>query len=165
MPRRFSQQRRASQSPWEGSQLEPVSDRRAPGLNTLIEVVAALRILARAGERLQIRWRRDLDGCIPVWGALTANELNPVAKIARVFSERLFGKEEFPKVYPGQSIVAPSRSPAAFSSDEFIQAFNGNDPVAPADVSRGHLVQQPTELSLLLLARVVSLRRLFVSCF
>ena len=128
-----------------------------------MKVVAALRILARCGERLQIRWRRDLDGCIPVWGALTANELNPVAKIARVFSERL--SEEFPKVYPGQSIVAPSRSPAEFSSDEFIQAFNGNDPVAPADVSRGHLVQQPTELSLLLLARVVSLRRLFVGCF
>ena len=167
VPRRFSQQRRASQSPWAGSQLEPVSDRRAPGLNTLIEVVAALRILARSGERLQIRWRRDLDGCIPVWGALTANELNPVAKIARVFSERLsgLGKKNFQKCNPGQSIVAPSRSPAEFSSDEFIQAFNGNDPVAPADVSRGHLVQQPTELSLLLLARVVSLRRLFVGCF
>src|SRR3974390_49979 len=60
-------------------------------LNILIEVVAALRVLARCGERLQIRWRRDLDGCIPVWGALTANELNPVAKIARVFSERLSG--------------------------------------------------------------------------
>ena len=160
VPRRFSQERRASQSPWEGSQLEPVSDRRAPGLNTLIEVVAALRILARSGERLQIRWRRDLDGCIPVWGALTANELNPVAKIARVFSERLFGKEEFPKVYPGQSIVAPSRSPATNSFTPSTEMT-----VAPANVSRGHLVQQPTELSLLLLARVVSLRRLFVGCF
>ena len=83
-------------------------------LNILIEVVTALRVLARYGERLQIRWRRDLDGCIPVWGALTANELNPVAKIARVFSERL--SEEFPKVYPGQSIVAPSRSPVRIHS-------------------------------------------------
>src|SRR3974390_29740 len=118
-------------------------------LNILIEVVAALRVLARCGERLQIRWRRDLDGCIPVWGALTANELNPVAKIARVFSERLsgLGKKNFQKCNPGQSIVAPSRSPAEFSSDEFIQAFNGNDRGPGRRVSRGHLVQQPNRIS------------------
>jgi hypothetical protein len=65
------------------------------------------------------------------------------------------------------SIFADYASPVRISQGILMRRIHSslqrNDGGLGRRVSRGHLVQQSTELSLLLLARVVSLRRLFVS--